>query len=261
MLTPSSARKAESLGYTNVKQFVDGMPEWKKNGLPVASTVVNLKDLINKDIPHVLIDIRQSDVAEKEHIPGAINIPIGDLEKSKDRFSIKKSAPIIIYSDRKEDSLKAFNIIRKWGFMNTSYLEGGMDEWKKTGGMVVAKQLKKEIVYVPKPKPGEITPEEFKKLMADPSRKKIIIDVREYEETQEGMLSGAINIPVNEIKERLKEIPKDRETIVVVHCGTGVRAEMAYNLLKEEGYDNVRFLNANVKINKDGTYEISKEEE
>ncbi len=52
-----------------------------------------------------------------------------------------------------------------------------------------------------------------------------------------------------------------KETIVVVHCGTGVKAEMAYNLLKEGGYDNIRFLNANVRINKDSTYEITKEEE
>lgn len=236
------------------------MPEWKKNALPVASTIVYLNDLKVKDMPHVLIDIRPTRIAEKEHIPGAVNIPLEELEKSKDRFNIKKSAPVIIYSQKEDDSIKAFNIIRKWGFMNTSYLKGGIDEWKRSGKMVVAKQFKNEITYIPKPKPGEITPEEFKKLMADTSRKKVIIDVREAEETQEGMISGALNIPVSEIKERSNEIPKDKETIIVVHCGTGVRAEMAYNLLKEVGYDNVRFLDANVKINKDGAFEITKEE-
>lgn len=39
---------------------------------------------------------------------------------------------------------------------------------------------------------------------------------------------------------------------------TGVRAEMAYHILKESGY-RVRFLNANIKIDSSEKYEISKE--
>ncbi len=74
------------------------------------------------------------------------------------------------------------------------------------------------------------------------------------------MLQGAINIPANEIKDRVQEIPKDKEVIIVVHCASGVRAEMAYNLLKELGYENVKFLNANIKVQKDGKFEITKEE-
>lgn len=64
-MTPSSARRAEALGYTNVKQFVDGLPEWKKQGYPVASTVKYLQVVINKDIPHVLIDVRTKEQSEK----------------------------------------------------------------------------------------------------------------------------------------------------------------------------------------------------
>jgi rhodanese-related sulfurtransferase len=78
-LTPSSARRAEALGYTNVKQFVDGMPEWKKQGYPVASTPKYLKELIEKYIPRVLIDVRTAEKAKQEHIPGAVNIPLSEL--------------------------------------------------------------------------------------------------------------------------------------------------------------------------------------
>ncbi len=74
------------------------------------------------------------------------------------------------------------------------------------------------------------------------------------------MIKGAINIPANEIKDRVNEIPKDKEIIIVVHCASGVRAEMAYNILKERGFENVKFLNANIKIQKDGKFEITKED-
>jgi rhodanese-related sulfurtransferase len=72
----------------------------------------------------------------------------------------------------------------------------------------------------------------------------------------QGMLKGARNIPTQEISGKLSEIPKDKE--IVTHCITGVRAEMAYLILKDAGY-KVRFLNADIKIDKDGEYEITKE--
>jgi len=64
-----------------------------------------------------------------------------------------------------------------------------------------------------------------------------------------------MNIPAGEIASRLKELPKDRE--IITHCQTGLRAESAYDELKEAGY-KVRFLNALIQIDKDGKYEITK---
>jgi len=255
-LTPSSARRAEALGYTNVKQFVDGMPEWKKQGYPVASTLKYLKELIEKDIPHVLIDVRTAEKAKQEHIPGAVNIPLAELQKSKNLFPKQENAPILIYCDLDKLSQQAFDIVRKWGYINTSYVVGGLNAWKQAGGQVVSDQLKKQIVYVPKPKPGTIGEEEFKKIVGKPPKNVFILDVRDPEETQMGMLKDAKNIPVNELKDRLSEIPKDKE--IIIHCATGMRAEMAYNILKEAGY-NAKFLDANIQIREGGKYEIIKE--
>lgn len=69
-----------------------------------------------------------------------------------------------------------------------------------------------------------------------------------------GVIKGAKNIPVNELKDRLNELPKDKE--IVIHCATGMRAEMAYNILKEAGY-NVKFLDATIQIKKGGKYKIT----
>lgn len=236
--------------------FVEGMPEWKKQGNLVASTKTNLKELIDKDIPHVLIDVRPTDVASKEHIKGAVNIPLNELEKAKDKFPAQKNAPIIIYCNTEKLSQDAFKIVRKWGYVNTSYLDGGIEGWKKAGNPVLSGQLQSNIVYVPKPRPGEIAIAEFKKIVELMPPDKLILDVRDEDEAAEGMIKGAVNIPTQDIQKRLSEIPKDKE--IITHCSTGVRAEIAYNVLKEAGY-KVRFLNADVKIDKSGKYEISKE--
>ena len=71
-----------------------------------------------------------------------------------------------------------------------------------------------------------------------------------------GMIKGAKLIPEEELLAgRLAEVPEDKK--IILHCSTGVRAEMAYHLLKEKGY-NVQFLAANVAIDKDGKFTITK---
>lgn len=235
---------------------MDGMPAWKKAGNLVVSTVSNLKEAMDKDIPHVLIDIRPVDEAKKEHIKGAVSIPLKELATSKDRFPADKKAPIIIYCTTVKSSEEAFAVVRKWGYSNLSYLAGGIDAWKKAGNPVVSGDLPAAIVYVPKPRQGEISIEEFKAIAERHPADKFILDVRDVDEASNGMLIGAKNIPTKDIPVKLSEIPKDRE--IITHCITGVRAEMAYHMLKEAGY-KVRFLNADIKIDKDGKYEITKE--
>jgi len=256
MLSPSSAGKAEKLGYVNVKVFRDGMPAWKKAGNLVVSTSQYVKENMDKDIPQVIIDLRPPDDAQKGHIKGAVSIPSKEISTAKDRFPADKKAPIVLYADDAKTAVDAFKVVRGWGYTNTSVLEGGIETWKKAGNPVVSDKLKTTIVYVPKPRPGEIGVEDFKKIAETLPADKLILDVRNEDEAMHGMLKGAKNIPAQDIKSRLSEIPKDKE--LIVHCLTGVRAEMAFHTLKEAGY-KVRFLNANIKIDKDGKYEISKE--
>ncbi|MBF0330031.1 MAG: hypothetical protein HQL10_12810 [Nitrospirae bacterium] len=237
--------------------FIDGLPAWKKAGSLIASTGANLKGVIDKDIPHVLIDVRPADYAKKEHIKGAVNIPLKELAGMKPKFPENKKAPIVIYCASQQAMEEAFKAVRGWGYVNASYLAGGMEGWKKAGNPVENDKLKTEIVYVPKPRPGEIMPEEFKTIAASTPSGKFILDVRDADEAAEGMIKGAKNIPTQDVGDRIAEIPKDKE--IIIHCSTGARAEIAYNTLKEKGF-KARFLNATVKIAKDGKLEITKED-
>lgn len=60
----------------------------------------------------------------------------------------------------------------------------------------------------------------------------LVIDVRTPGEYAQGHLEGSVNIPVEELEGRLAEVPADRP--VLLHCRTGIRAERAYNLIKEK---------------------------
>jgi rhodanese-related sulfurtransferase len=66
-----------------------------------------------------------------------------------------------------------------------------------------------------------------------------------------GTIEGAKNIPVDELQGRLVELPKNKE--IITHCRTGLRAEMAYSILRNGGY-KARFLNDKVAIIEDRLY-------
>jgi phage shock protein E len=62
----------------------------------------------------------------------------------------------------------------------------------------------------------------------------VLLDVRTPEEFSGGHLDGARNIPVDEVSQRLAEIPRDKT--VVVYCRSGARSARAAGVLRRAGY-------------------------
>ena len=63
----------------------------------------------------------------------------------------------------------------------------------------------------------------------------IILDVRQpLEITTNGSLEGSINIPVDELRARMNELPKDKE--IIIYCAVGLRGNVAYRQLVQRGY-------------------------
>jgi rhodanese-related sulfurtransferase len=255
VLSPKSAGKADQLGYTNVKVYHDGMPVWKKGKHSVYSTVTSMQTSNKKEIPYVLVDVRDSSAAAGGVIPGAVSLPLGQLQGAKAQFPKQKGAPVIVYAASEAEAVKAFGTVRGWGYKNASILEGGMDAWVNAGNGLDPKAREK-IAYVPKPRPGEFAVGEFRKLADSGSAEAVILDVRGTDETSAGMLKSAVNIPLTELTERMVELPKGKN--IVAQCNTGAQAEMAYNLLTEAGY-KTSWLNAKITIKPDGSYEIVKD--
>ena len=62
-----------------------------------------------------------------------------------------------------------------------------------------------------------------------------LLDVRDHDEFEAGHISGAINIPLNTLRERLGELPKEGD--IFVYCQVGQRAYYALRVLKLNGLD------------------------
>ncbi|EOX4455753.1 FAD-dependent oxidoreductase [Vibrio antiquarius] len=63
----------------------------------------------------------------------------------------------------------------------------------------------------------------------------ILLDVRNPGELESvGYLEGAINIPVDQLRHRMGELPKDKE--IVIYCQVGLRGNVAYRQLVNNGY-------------------------
>lgn len=67
-----------------------------------------------------------------------------------------------------------------------------------------------------------------------------IVDVRETDEFAVGHIPGARNIPLGTLGYRLKEIPHDKEIILV--CRSGNRSGLALQVLQSAGFSNARNL-------------------
>lgn len=64
--------------------------------------------------------------------------------------------------------------------------------------------------------------------------KGVIVDVRTYGEFQGANVADSINIPLNEIPDRLEEIKKLQEPIILC-CASGMRSEQAQHFLSQNG--------------------------
>ena len=61
-----------------------------------------------------------------------------------------------------------------------------------------------------------------------------LIDVRTPEEYELGSIEGSVNIPLDELRDRLDEIPKDKDLYVT--CQVGLRGYLAARILTQKGF-------------------------
>lgn len=81
-----------------------------------------------------------------------------------------------------------------------------------------------------------ISPEEVNRIINN-EEDYLILDVRSKEEYDPGHLEGALLLPVQELEDRLDELPVDGH--IIVYCLIGVRSRAAANILVENGFTQV----------------------
>lgn len=95
---------------------------------------------------------------------------------------------------------------------------------------------------------GKMTPLYWRELRDADLSKVTLIDVRTPDEYSLGNIKGSINIPLDDMRGRLSEIPSDKP--VYLYCGIGLRGYLASNILKENGFKDVRNLIGGIKTYK-----------
>ena len=101
---------------------------------------------------------------------------------------------------------------------------------------------------------GKMQPLYWRELQQAETDNVTLIDVRTPDEYALGTIPGAINIPLDDMRERMSEIPADPP--VWLFCGVGPRGYLASNILKANGYKDVRNLIGGLKTYKAATAKL-----
>jgi rhodanese-related sulfurtransferase len=78
---------------------------------------------------------------------------------------------------------------------------------------------------------GDLTSAQWDELSGSDA---LLVDVREPDEFAAGHVEGSISLPLSQLRQRIHELPKDRE--IAVYCGVGQRSYYAMRMLGQHGY-------------------------
>lgn len=271
--SPIVAGHLKSIGFTNVKLYQAGEPEWaSKNYLEIGTPVVQAAFKNNSAL---LMDARPLGKFLAESIPGALYMNDEELPALAGRFPTDKSTPIITFCAGYECHKSHAVAVKllELGYKKVSVYAGGLPAWKEaqmptTAGAkkaepAAAAAVKKD-VFVDGVKAGAdegtVDGEWFNALAKSNKipANVVIVDIRNAEEFANGHQKGAINIEAGKLKaaDLAAKLPKGK--VSVFTCGTGARAMEAYIKLKDAKFDvtRVMYFDANVKCDAKSNCEI-----
>ncbi|MDP1612179.1 MAG: rhodanese-like domain-containing protein [Sulfuritalea sp.] len=267
MLSHNSAFKAEKLGYTNIKVYPAGSPDWKAKGAQISVSAAYLKKLMDEKSPYVLIDARPKRVADKGMIPTALNISDSEFDKHVDKLPADKATPLIYYCGGLECVLSDNSAAKakKLGYTNVLTYPPGYPEWEKMHGAPAPAAAAaaapggaaaSSAALVPGKEKGSVTVDSFQAVWKANPGSIMLVDVRDPKEVAAGTIKDSVNIPMNELEKKIASLPTDKPVVFV--CGTGARSGEAYDTVKLLGGKvQAFFLDADVKFNADGSYTMA----
>ena len=170
----------------------------------------------------ILIDVRPAAEFKYGHIPGALNVGLGNSFSTWAGTVLAAEARVLLVLDDPADLWDAsWQLLRTGYDLPVGWLSGGMQAWRTSGRAV-------EVL-------DEIS---VRELAARLERDEInLLDVRQPAEWAAGHVQGATFITGAELPERIGEVPTDAPLAVV--CGTGYRSAVAASLLVAKGFEGV----------------------
>jgi hydroxyacylglutathione hydrolase len=169
-----------------------------------------------------ILDVRDGTDYEGGHLLGAMNIGLGGQYASWAGTLLDRSNPIILITEPGQEEEAAMRLGRIGFDHVVGFLDGGMRALD--GRSDLLRQI------------DRITAAALSERLAV-SEPPVIVDIRAPGEREQKRIEGSLHIPLNHLRERLEEIPRDRT--IVVHCAGGYRSAMAVSIMEQGGMDNM----------------------
>jgi rhodanese-related sulfurtransferase len=254
----------------NVAKYIGALPDGFSGIAPAA-----LKDQMAA-AKLFLLDVREpKELTDNGFIEGAVNIPIRTLTQNLDKLPAKDQ-PIVVYCAIGHRGAIAMETLQLLGYTNVKSISSGFNAWKAaslpvatgtpaapTAGQKpevdkdVFAVLDKYITSLPDGFSG-IAPAALNDQLA--AAKPFLLDVREPKElTDNGLIAGAVNVPIRTLFTDMSKLPQDKTAAIVVYCAIGHRGAIAMEALQLAGYTNVKSISGGFNAWKAANLPVSKQ--
>lgn len=215
---------------------------------------ISSEDLIKK-IQHqenlILLDIRSNLAYDHEHILNSQNIPLSNIPEALGKMDRSTTFIIIDEGILSRLASEIISGLKNNGFEHILYLQGGFVAWKNNYNPTISSGDPKS--FTDQSKVSYIQTDDLKTLL-DTESNLILLDVRKSNQFNLGHLRGAINIFLDDLEKRQKDIPVGKK--IIVYDNDGLGAFKAAVRLFDMGFFNTLALSDGFDIWQKKNYEI-----
>jgi rhodanese-related sulfurtransferase len=213
--------------------------ENRMSGFSPSVTVTELDAFVEGKNPF-FVDVRDVFAFEKSHVKGAIHLPLELLSEQIDDIPVNRT--IIVYDETGKKGHQALRTLLGAGFKDVTNISGGHTSLQRQARTVGFKNLQIDLLPVESKSIEEETQKAEEKTVekAKDFNSPIVVDVRTEEEFEYGAYPDAINIPLDELMTRYKELGNNVSREIVVYCATGARSAYAQQILMNLGYTKAK---------------------
>ena len=204
------------------------------------SITVSELDAFTQGKNPVFMDVRDVFAFEKSHIKGAVHLPLEILLQQIN--SIPANRTLIVYDETGKKGHQALRTLLGAGFNDVTNISGGHTSLQRQARTTGFTNIEIDLLPVELKSLAEEASkqEEKKEVEVVDENSLIVVDVRTPEEFEDGAYPDAINIPLDELMERLEELGDNTAREIIVYCASGARSAYAQRSLTQVGYSNVK---------------------
>jgi len=95
--------------------------------------VDEIKARLDRGDKFVLVDVREESEWAKDHLPGAIHMGKGVIERDVEQKVPDMNTPLVLYCGGGFRSALAADNLQKMGYTNVTSIDGGIRDWREKG--------------------------------------------------------------------------------------------------------------------------------